>query len=33
MSNSKSTWGLILKVIIAIATSIASVVGVTSCMR
>lgn len=31
--GSKSTWGIILKVIIAIATSVASVVGITSCMR
>lgn len=29
----KSFWGIILKVIIAVATSIASVVGITSCMR
>ncbi len=29
----KSTWGIILKIVIAVATSIASVVGVTSCMR
>ncbi|WP_178797237.1 smalltalk protein [Bacteroidaceae bacterium] len=33
MSTSKSTWGLILKVIIAVATSIASVVGITSCVN
>ncbi|WP_455668228.1 smalltalk protein [Phocaeicola sp.] len=33
MSTSKSTWGLILKVIIAVATSIASVVGITSCIN
>ena len=29
----KSVWGIILKVIIAVATSIASVIGITSCMR
>lgn len=33
MSTSKSTWGMILKIVIAVVTSIASVVGVTSCMR
>jgi hypothetical protein len=33
MSTSKSTWGMILKVIIAVATSIASVVGITSCVN
>ncbi|WP_178791473.1 smalltalk protein [Bacteroidaceae bacterium] len=33
MSTSKSTWGMILKVIIAVATSIASVVGITSCIN
>lgn len=29
----KSTWGIILKIIIAVATSIASVVGITSCIN
>jgi len=33
MSTSKSTWRMILKVIIAVATSIASVVGITSCIN
>ncbi|WP_455669031.1 smalltalk protein [Phocaeicola sp.] len=33
MRTSKSTWGMILKVIIAVATSIASVVGITSCIN
>lgn len=33
MSTSKTTWGIILKIIIAVATSIASVVGVTSCIN
>ncbi|MCD7923306.1 smalltalk protein [Bacteroidaceae bacterium] len=30
--KSKGTWGMILKVIIAIATSIAGVVGISSCV-
>lgn len=30
--KSKSTWGMILKVIIAVATSIAGVVGISSCV-
>ncbi|WP_178792327.1 smalltalk protein [Bacteroidaceae bacterium] len=30
--SSKSIWGLILKVIIAVATSVAGVIGVTSCV-
>lgn len=29
----KSTWSIVLKIIIAIATSVASVVGISSCMR
>lgn len=29
----KSVWGVILKVVIAVATAIASAVGITSCMR
>lgn len=29
----KRTWGIILKIIIAVATSIASVVGITSCIN
>lgn len=29
----KSTWSIVLKIIIAVATSIASVVGITSCIR
>ncbi|WP_455674752.1 smalltalk protein [Phocaeicola sp.] len=29
----KSNWRVILKIIIAIATSIASAIGVTSCIR
>lgn len=33
MRTSKTTWGIILKVIIAVATSIASVVGITSCIN
>lgn len=33
MSGTKKTiWGLLLKIIIAVATSIAGVVGLTSCM-
>ena len=28
----KSTWGMILKIIIAIATTIASTIGITSCI-
>ncbi|WP_455671782.1 smalltalk protein [Phocaeicola sp.] len=31
--GSKSAWGIVLKVIIAVATSIASVIGVSSCVR
>lgn len=30
--KSKSTWSLILKVIIAIATSVVGVVGISSCV-
>ena len=30
--KSKGTWGMILKVIIAIATCIAGVVGISSCV-
>ena len=33
MSTTKSTWGTVLKVIIAVATAIASSIGITSCMR
>ena len=33
MSTSKATCGVILKIIIAVATSIASVVGITSCIN
>lgn len=33
MSVSKTTWGIVLKIIIAVATSIASVVGITSCVN
>lgn len=29
----KTTWSIVLKIIIAVATSIASVVGITSCIR
>ena len=29
----KSTWSIVLKIIIAIATSVASVVGISSCIR
>lgn len=32
-SINKSTWGIVLKIIIAVATSIASVVGITSCIN
>lgn len=32
-SISKNTWGILLKIIIAVATSIASVVGITSCIN
>ncbi len=32
MSINKSAWGIILKIVIAVATSIASVVGITSCI-
>lgn len=28
----KSTWGVIIKIIIAVATSIASVIGISSCV-
>lgn len=28
----KSTWSIVLKIIIAIATSVASVVGISSCI-
>jgi hypothetical protein len=28
----KNVWGILLKVIIAVATSVASVLGITSCM-
>ncbi len=31
--GNKTTWGIILKIIIAVATSIASVVGISSCIR
>ncbi|WP_455667829.1 smalltalk protein [Phocaeicola sp.] len=27
----KSTWGMLLKIVIAIATSVASVIGISSC--
>ena len=30
--KSKSVWGVILKVIIAVATSIAGVIGISSCI-
>lgn len=30
--TTNSTWGTILKIIIAIATTIASAIGITSCM-
>ena len=29
----KSTWGMILKIIIAVATTIASAIGLTSCVH
>lgn len=29
----KTTWSMILKIIIAVATTIASAIGITSCMR
>lgn len=29
----KSTWSIVLKIIIAVATSVASVVGISSCIR
>ena len=32
MSEKKSVWSLVLKIVIAIATSIAGVIGITSCM-
>lgn len=31
-NKKKSVWGILLKVIIAVATSVASVLGITSCM-
>lgn len=33
MADKKSVWGLILKIVIAVVTSIAGVIGITSCMR
>lgn len=34
MSESKkSVWGVILKIVIAVATAVASAIGITSCMR
>ena len=29
----KLTWGMVLKILIAVATSIASVIGISSCIR
>lgn len=29
----KSVWGVILKIVIAVATAVASAIGITSCMR
>lgn len=29
----KSTWSIVLKIIIAVVTSVASVVGISSCIR
>lgn len=29
----KSTWSIVLKIIIAVATSVASVIGISSCIR
>ena len=29
----KSTWAIVLKIIIAVATTIASTIGITSCIR
>ena len=31
-SEKKSVWNIILKVIIAVATTVASAIGITSCM-
>ena len=33
MSNSKSVWSIVLKVIVAVATAVAGVFGISSCMR
>lgn len=33
MRISKSTWGIILKMVIAVVTSIAGVAGITSCVN
>lgn len=30
--NKKSIWGTVLKIVIAVATAVASAVGLTSCM-
>lgn len=33
MSANKNTWGIVLKIVIAVVTSIASVLGITSCIH
>lgn len=33
MAMKKGIWGMIIKIIIAVATSIAGVIGITSCVQ